>query len=167
MVRREKKTFFTEVEQGREKILKEIMAKTLPNLIKTIYTSKKLNKFQVGKHKETSYIYKTYHSKYLESSKRKTTSHSQGNPKKITPDFSSEIMKAKRQCDDIFEVLKPKKYVNQESYIQGTSLAVQWLRLCASTVGGMGSIPGWGTKIQHAMRCSPKKKKRILYSVKP
>ena len=33
----------------------------------------------------------------------------------------------------------------------GTSLAVQWLRLCASTVAGMGSIPGQGTKIPRAM----------------
>ena len=24
---------------------------------------------------------------------------------------------------------------------------VQWLRLCASNVGGMGSVPGEGTKI--------------------
>ena len=29
----------------------------------------------------------------------------------------------------------------------GTSLGVQWLRLCASTAGGMGSIPGPGAKI--------------------
>ena len=33
------------------------------------------------------------------------------------------------------------------------SLAVQWLRLCASTAGGMGSIPGWGIKIPCAMEC--------------
>ena len=31
-----------------------------------------------------------------------------------------------------------------------TSLAVQWLRLPASTAGGTGSIPGRGTKILHA-----------------
>ena len=31
----------------------------------------------------------------------------------------------------------------------GTSLAVQWLRLRASTAGGTGSIPGWGAKIPH------------------
>ena len=31
-----------------------------------------------------------------------------------------------------------------------TSLVVQWLRLCPSTAGGTGSIPGWGTKIPHA-----------------
>ena len=41
--------------------------------------------------------------------------------------------------------------------IRGTSLAVQWLRLCASKVGGVGLIPGIGTKIPHALR--PKKKK--------
>ena len=34
--------------------------------------------------------------------------------------------------------------------VLGTSLAVQWLRLCASTAGGMGLIPGWGTKMSHA-----------------
>ena len=33
--------------------------------------------------------------------------------------------------------------------IMGTSLAVQWLRLRASTAGGTGLIPGWGTKILH------------------
>ena len=33
----------------------------------------------------------------------------------------------------------------------GTSLAIQWLRLCASTAGGEGSIPGRGTKILHVM----------------
>ena len=32
----------------------------------------------------------------------------------------------------------------------GTSLAIQWLRLCASTAGSEGSIPGRGTKILHA-----------------
>ena len=34
---------------------------------------------------------------------------------------------------------------------------VQWLGLCASTVGGMGSIPGPGTKMPQATQ--PKKKK--------
>ena len=33
----------------------------------------------------------------------------------------------------------------------GTSLAVQWLGLLASTTGGTGSIPGGGTKIPHAV----------------
>ena len=43
----------------------------------------------------------------------------------------------------------------------GTSLAVQWLRLCTSTAGGTGSIPGQGTKIPHAMQCNQKKKKKV------
>ena len=40
----------------------------------------------------------------------------------------------------------------------GTSLVVLWLRLCASNAGGVGSIPGWGTKIPNAMHawCSQK-----------
>ena len=37
------------------------------------------------------------------------------------------------------------------------SLAVQWLRLCTSIAGSMGSVPGQGTKIPHASRCGPKK----------
>ena len=28
----------------------------------------------------------------------------------------------------------------------GTSLVVQWLRLCAPSAKGPGSIPGWGTR---------------------
>ena len=34
----------------------------------------------------------------------------------------------------------------------GTSLVVQWLGLHPSTTRGMGSIPGWGTKILHDAR---------------
>ena len=39
----------------------------------------------------------------------------------------------------------------------GSSWAVQWLKLHvpnAPSEGGMGSIPGWGTKIPHAARCN-------------
>ena len=40
-----------------------------------------------------------------------------------------------------------------------TSLEVPWLRLQASDAGGVGSIPGQGTKIPHATPCSMAKKK--------
>ena len=43
----------------------------------------------------------------------------------------------------------------------GTSLVVQWLRLCAPTAGGTISIPGQGTKIPHSMW-----QKRGLRSIK-
>jgi len=33
---------------------------------------------------------------------------------------------------------------------RGTSLVVQWLRLCAPNAGGTGSVLGQGTKISHA-----------------
>ena len=39
---------------------------------------------------------------------------------------------------------------------------VQWLRLCASNAGGMGSIPGQGTKIPHTIQCGQKKEKQTL-----
>ena len=41
----------------------------------------------------------------------------------------------------------------------GTCLVVQWLRLHTTTAVGTGSIPGWGTKIPHAVRQGQKKKK--------
>ena len=48
--------------------------------------------------------------------------------------------------------------------ICGTSLVDQWLRLCASTAEGLGSITSQGTKISHAMWGSPPpKKKQIVH----
>ena len=41
----------------------------------------------------------------------------------------------------------------------GISLVAQWLRLHASSAGGVGSIPGWGTKIPHSVWHGQKKKK--------
>ena len=40
----------------------------------------------------------------------------------------------------------------------GNSVVVQWLRIHASTAGGTGSIPGWGTKISHATHSAAKNK---------
>ena len=51
-----------------------------------------------------------------------------------------------------------------KSLLQGTSLMVQWLRLCASNAGGVGLIPGQGTMIPHAGRHKNlKKKKKSLF----
>ena len=41
--------------------------------------------------------------------------------------------------------------IKKHSYLKkkkkgGTSLVVQWLRLCAPNAGGLGSIPGQGTR---------------------
>ena len=52
-------------------------------------------------------------------------------------------------------------YQNQNQTKPGTSLAVQWIRLCATIAGGTGLIPGWGTKILHAARYNQKKKKNL------
>ena len=40
----------------------------------------------------------------------------------------------------------------------GTSLAVQWLRLCTSNARGLSLIPGVETKIPHTARCDQKNK---------
>ena len=46
----------------------------------------------------------------------------------------------------------------------GTSLELQWLRLHAPNAGGMGLIPGWGTKVPHASQrwCGQKKEKNTI-----
>ena len=46
---------------------------------------------------------------------------------------------------------------------KGTSLVVQWLRGQASSAGGVGLIPGWGTRIMHAQCCSPQNKIKQQY----
>ena len=46
------------------------------------------------------------------------------------------------------------------SDVDGTSLVIQWVRLYASTAGGMGLIPGWGTKIPHAVALPKGKNKQ-------
>ena len=45
-------------------------------------------------------------------------------------------------------------------------MAVQWLRLCPSTAGGLGSIPGQGTKIPHATWYGEKKQNSGTFDVK-
>ena len=44
----------------------------------------------------------------------------------------------------------------------GTSLAVQWLKLCSSTAGDLGLIPGQGTRILHTVRCGKKTSTHLL-----
>ena len=44
---------------------------------------------------------------------------------------------------------------------KGTCLAIQWLRLCASTIDGMGSIPGWEPKSPYATWWGQKKSKNV------
>ena len=45
----------------------------------------------------------------------------------------------------------------------GTSLVVQWLRLRAFNAGGVGLIPGRGTKIPHATQVA----KKIFFKTSP
>ena len=46
-----------------------------------------------------------------------------------------------------------------------TFLADQWLRLCASTAGGMGLIPGQGTKVLNAEHRKKKRRRRRYLSI--
>jgi hypothetical protein len=43
------------------------------------------------------------------------------------------------------------RQMSKTKVASGTSLAVWLLRLHTANAGGMGLIPGWGTKIPHAV----------------
>ena len=58
----------------------------------------------------------------------------------------------------------PAQSKKKKSLIQGTSLMVQWLRLCAPNAGGLGSIPDQGTRphlLQLTILCTSTKKNKI------
>ena len=62
----------------------------------------------------------------------------------------------KNSCKYLYHLPHNRYYIinsfNPQNILTGPSLGVQWLRLQASTAGGMGSFPARGTKIQHAMQ---------------
>ena len=88
--------------------------------------------------------------------------------------LSMEFSRKELQSQDIFKILIHcqiifQKYFQLFSYQHcendnfpefstmfkiavGTSLEVQWLRLCTSTAEARGSIPGWRIKIPNAFR---------------
>ena len=48
--------------------------------------------------------------------------------------------------------MKPQEaMLSKTEAVRGTFLMVQWLTLHASNARGADSLPGWGTKILHAM----------------
>ena len=53
-----------------------------------------------------------------------------------------------------------KQEISNRKICGGNSLAVLWLGLWAFTAEGLGSIPGWGTRISQAVWHGQKKKKR-------
>ena len=82
----------------------------------------------------------------------------------LTPDSFLKQWRPKGSGMTYSKCQKKKKKICQ------TSLAVQGLRLCTSNTGGVGLIPGWGTKIPHSSQKKKKKEKncqaRILYPAK-
>ena len=66
----------------------------------------------------------------------------------------------------VFKSWQSAKMLNFKKALWGASLAVQCLRLRASTAGGAGSIPGQGTKIPHAAWHGQPPKKRHYVKLK-
>ena len=59
------------------------------------------------------------------------------------------------------EVIMPSQTVS--NWCRGISLVVQWLRLCASTEGGVGLISGWWTRSLHAVKHGQKTKNKTSW----
>ena len=58
-------------------------------------------------------------------------------------------------------------YITYENeLVLGTSAVVQWLGLWGSIAGGVGSIPGWGTKILQATQPKIKLNELVLNFLK-
>ena len=55
------------------------------------------------------------------------------------------------------------KYLITTEFLQGNSLAIQWLGLGCFTAMGPESIPGRGTKLQQAVAPSQNQKKKIVF----
>ena len=74
-------------------------------------------------------------------------------------------VKGKNQVITVYSfLLKSNCQKILDECIPGNSLAVQWLGLRASTAGGLGLIPGWGTKIPQA-GAQPKTKKKYTKNI--
>ena len=52
------------------------------------------------------------------------------------------------------------KYLITTEFLQGNSLAIQWLELGSFTAMGRESIPGQGIKLQQAVQSSQNQKKK-------
>ena len=61
-------------------------------------------------------------------------------------------------ADLFFKLVK--EILQTREMTPGNSMVVQCLGLCVSPTGGLGSIPGQGSKIPHAAQQQKKKKKR-------
>ena len=73
----------------------------------------------------------------------------------LLPDKQTKLLKSTEQSSRAYKTPRKLAVSINKIYLKigrGTSLAVQWLRLRASTAGGPGLIPGGGTKISQAAR---------------
>ena len=73
---------------------------------------------------------------------------------RVGPRWAKNGLRRGIQADNIQHAVK---CVNGIKIVPiGTSPIVQWLRLCSSNAGDMSVIPGWGTKIPHAVQYGQK-----------
>ena len=89
-------------------------------------------------------------------------------PLKVLDSLVKEFTRVKTifhlfQCLPLCPVQSLLRHTNQcvnKDLCLGTSLVVQWFRLCTTNARGVSLIPGWGTEVPHAPQHSQKKKKK-------
>ena len=120
---------FTEGEEkdkGIENTVEDIMAENVPNLkdsdIKIQEVRRALNKLNLNRPAPRHIIIKMAKAedkeRILEAAREKQSVNYKGTPIRLSDDFSTETLQARRECEDIFKALKGKKSANLEYSIQ-------------------------------------------------
>ena len=94
----------------------------------------------------------------LLTSKEMTHGHSQS---KMNPRLKLQTL----QCDPWLTAYRTTQPGVSIEIQPRTSPAVEWLRLCASTAGGVGLIPGQDTKIPHAVYSATPQKNEMQRTI--
>ena len=82
------------------------------------------------------------------------------------PSFSHLLLLQTRNTNTLLQDINDWEKQSLKTH-PGISLAVKWLRLCASNSEDLSLIPGRGTKIPHAVGCGQKIKKNFINEKKP
>jgi len=105
-----------EKKKGYEKIFEEIIVENLPNMEKEIVNQvqeaqspkQEKPKEKHGRHKLIKLTKTKHRERILKAARQKQQVTYTGNPIRLTTNLSAETLQAKRECQDIFKVLKGK-----------------------------------------------------------
>ena len=110
-----------------EKIFEEIIVENSPNMEKEIVNqvqeaqrvSYRINSSRnMPRHIQIKLTKTKHKERILKAAREKQQVTYKGNPTCLTANLSAETLQARRECQDIFKVLKGKKIYNQDYYTQ-------------------------------------------------